>query len=947
MLSAAQLSSPSASALYSLNSGRVRFVPYQYRPVFKLISADRPRLLVADEVGVGKTIEAGLILKELQARNDIKSVLIICPKALVAERKWELEMKRFDEHFTPMNGTLLRHCIKEIHLGGEWPVQYEKIIIPTSLFDNDLLFGKAGKGKSRDPGLLELDPPPKFDLVIVDEAHHIRNPDTFLHQAVKYFADNAEAVIFLSATPVQLGRNDLFTLLNVLRPDIIIDPASFNQMAEPNQFINASIQACRRGDMGWTDEVRKHLRDVAETTWGREVLATNPGFQHIYDGLAEGPADGAARIKSIQALENLYTFSSLINRTRRRDIGEFTTRKAETLTIDFTLGQKELHDDLLSVIARILGRLHGNINVKFMMTTISRQAASSLYGLAPALEDILQNKLNQLEAEEDGEITDERSFDFVDQIRGDIESLIKRAKSLDPLDPKADAFMNVVADKLTMPKNKVLVFSTFRHTLRYLVSKLQAAGVRFGLVHGGVPDEERSNLRRRFALPKEDADALDVLMSSEVGCEGLDFQFADCLVNYDLPWNPMRIEQRIGRIDRYGQQSETVAIVNIITPGTIDAEIYNRCLLRIGVFQHAIGGNEEILGEITKELHNIADSFSLSDDERSRRLQQLSDNKIRQIEEEQRLEERQGELFGLNLAAASWDEKLRSSRNFWLEPAALASAVTTYLTNRLGKEQEYLLGEKLLKNLRLSQEARVIILEDFRRLPRSTDPMYCAWEKWLKGSNPNLQVTFDQESAVENASAVLLSLGHPLLRQAAAHLQQDEAIAVRLMASHPTLPPAVYPFALYKWSRQGVKKDEELVPVVGHAEVSASLLELLQISSDAPHLDLPEQSVWDDLDSFHHQKWLLESTQHVSDNRQLVGVRIQSLVASHRARRVLLEDQLEKATNEKIRIMKQAELDRAQVDFDIRVAALERAAGSGDIRATPAVFGVIEVRSPA
>jgi ATP-dependent helicase HepA len=325
----------------------------------------------------------------------------------------------------------------------------------------------------------------------------------------------------------------------------------------------------------------------------------------------------------------------------------------------------------------------------------------------------------------------------------------------------------------------------------------------------------------------------------------------------------------------------------------------------------------------------------------------LSDNKIRQIEEEQRLEERQGELFGLNLAAASWDEKLRSSRNFWLEPAALASAVTTYLTNRLGKEQEYLLGEKLLKNLRLSQEARVIILEDFRRLPRSTDPMYRAWEKWLKGSNPNLQVTFDQESAVENASAVLLSLGHPLLRQAAAHLQQDEAIAVRLMASHPTLPPAVYPFALYKWSRQGVKKDEELVPVVGHAEVSASLLELLQISSDAPHLDLPEQSVWDDLDSFHHQKWLLESTQHVSDNRQLVGVRIQSLVASHRARRVLLEDQLEKATNEKIRIMKQAELDRAQVDFDIRVAALERAAGSGDIRATPAVFGVIEVRSPA
>ena len=947
MLTAVQLSSPSASALYSLNSGRVRFVPYQYRPVFKLIRADRPRLLVADEVGVGKTIEAGLILKELQARNDIKSVLIICPKALVSERKWELEMKRFDEHFTPLNGALLRHCIKETHLSGEWPIQYEKVIVPTSLFDNDLLFGKPGKGSARNPGLLELDPPPKFDLVIVDEAHHIRNSDTFLHQAVRYFADNAEAVVFLSATPVQLGRDDLFTLLNVLRPDVIIDPASFNQMAEPNQFINASIQACRRGDHGWTNEVRNGLLCVAGTIWGKEVLAGNPGFQHIYDGLAEGGEDGAARIKTIQALEDLYTFSSLINRTRRRDIGEFTTRKVETLTTDFTPSQKELHDDLLSVIARILARLHGNQNVKFMMSTVSRQAASSLYGLAPALEDILHGKLNQLEKENDGEDDEGRSFDFIDQIRSDIESLLNRTKRLDPKDPQADAFMRVVVDKLAMPKNKVLVFSTFRHTLRYLVGKLKTANVRFGLVHGAVPDEERADLRRRFSLHKDDPDALDILMSSEVGCEGLDFQFADCMVNYDLPWNPMRIEQRIGRIDRYGQKSETIAIVNLVTLGTIDAEIYDRCLSRIGVFQHAIGGNEEILGDITKELHDIAESFCLSEEDRGRRLQQLSDNKIRQIEEEQRLEERQGELFGLNLAAASWDAKLASSRNFWLEPQALASAVSTYLTQRLGTEQDYLQGEKPLKNLRLSQEARATILDDFRHLPRSTDPMYRTWEKWLKGGAPNLQVTFDQECAVENAAAILLSLGHPLLRQAAANLQQSEAIAVRLTALHPTLPAGVYPFALYRWTRQGVKKDEELVPVVDQPDVATNLLDLIQVSTDAPHLEIPAQQVWDDLDSVHHHRWLAESTQHADDNRQLVGIRIQSLTASHRARKSVLEEQLRKATNEKIQIMKQAELERAQVDFDVRVAALQRTADSGDIRAKTTIFGVIEIRRPS
>lgn len=947
LLSAAQLSSPSASTLYSLNSGRVRFVPYQYRPVFKLIRADRPRLLIADEVGVGKTIEAGLILKELQARSDIKSVLIICPKALVAERKWELEMKRFDEHFVPLDGALLRHCIKETHLAGEWPAQYERAILPTSLFDNDLLFGRTGRGKARDPGLLELDPPPKFDLVIVDEAHHIRNSETFLHQAVRYFADNAEAVVFLSATPVQLGRNDLYTLLHVLRPDVIIDPASFEQMAAPNQFINAAIQACRRGEAGWSEQVRDQLREVAATVWGREVLAANPGFQHIYDGLAEGGEDGASRIKTIYSLEELFTFSSLINRTRRRDIGEFTTRKAETVSREFTPSQKELHDDLLGVIARILSRLHGNQNVKFMMSTVSRQAASSLYGLAPALRDILHGKLISLEDAEDPEDGEERDFDFIEQIRGDIESLVHRASNLDPTDPKAEAFMQVVSDKLAMPRNKVLVFSTFRHTLRYLVGKLTAAQVRFGLVHGGVPDEERSALRRRFSLPKENEEALEVLLSSEVGCEGLDFQFCDCLVNFDLPWNPMRVEQRIGRIDRYGQASEAVGIFNFITPGTIDAEIFDRCLSRIGVFQHAIGGNEEILGEITKELHSIAESFTLSEGERQQRLLQLADNKIRQLEEEQRLEERQGELFGLNLAAASWEQRLAKSRSHWLEPHALTVAVESYLSRRLGKEQDYLLGEKALKTLRLSQEARAALLEDFRKLPRSTDPMHRLWERWLKGTSPTLSVTFEQEAAVENASTALISLGHPLLRQASAFLQEADPIAVRLSVAHQALPEGQHPFAIYRWARQGAKRDEELIPVTESPALADALLDLLPTALDSPELALPTQRVWDDLDKVHHQLWLRESTQHAEDNRQLVGVRIQSLTASFTARRALLNEQIGRATNDKIRVMKQAELDRAQVDFDVRISALRRAAESGDIKATPGVFGILEVRRPS
>src|SRR5262249_53259520 len=120
-LTSLHILSPSTANLFSLRSGRVQFVPYQYRPVMKLIRSDRPRLLIADEVGVGKTIEAGLIIKELRARMDISSVLVICPKALVAERKWFNEMKRFDEQFTALDGPLLRHCLEETNVEGEWP----------------------------------------------------------------------------------------------------------------------------------------------------------------------------------------------------------------------------------------------------------------------------------------------------------------------------------------------------------------------------------------------------------------------------------------------------------------------------------------------------------------------------------------------------------------------------------------------------------------------------------------------------------------------------------------------------------------------------------------------------------------------------------------------------------------------------------------------------------
>lgn len=271
-LAALQIRFPGISNLYSLNSARIDFIPYQFRPVLKFIHADRPRLLIADSVGVGKTIEAGLILRELQARREIRSVLIICPKPLITERKWQGEMRRFDEEFLHLDGNNLREVMDHMDLEGSWPDHFSRAILPYSLIDESLLYGTRRGGRQTVKGLLDLDPPPHFDLVIVDEAHRIRNPETMTHKGVRFFCEHAEAVVFLTATPVQLESDDLFVLLNALRPDLVIDRPSFHHMAEPNPAINLAVTHARTNAPDWQQQVLAALTQAASTAWGQAIL---------------------------------------------------------------------------------------------------------------------------------------------------------------------------------------------------------------------------------------------------------------------------------------------------------------------------------------------------------------------------------------------------------------------------------------------------------------------------------------------------------------------------------------------------------------------------------------------------------------------------------------------------------------------------------------------------
>jgi ATP-dependent helicase HepA len=938
------LQQPGLSSLYSLHAARIDFVPYQFRPVLKFIRSDRPRLLIADSVGVGKTIEAGLILRELQARRDVRSVLIVCPKSLVVERKWEMEMRRFDEEFVPLDGKALQHCLREMDSNGEWPDRFAKAIMPYSLFNEALLLQNGNRRRNTSPGLLELNPPPRFDLVIVDEAHYLHNPETDRHKGVRFLTDNAEAAVFLTASPIQLESDNLFVLLNMLRPDLVIDRRTYQDMAEPNPYINQAAHLLRFGENGWQGEAAIALDQAADTRWGRSVLRQDPRYLGVQRGLRGAKLKPADRVRSLRTVEELHTFNGLINRTRRRDIEDFTIRKAYTRSIDFTEPQRSLHDRILNIQGRLFQLRHGDVAVKFLMTTIRRRAASCIHGLMPFLRDLLQQRVGEVELYEMGD-DDPRDLGVGDSFRGEIDQLIAEAGHLDTADPKLDCLLAIIRDKQPCKKNKVLLFSSFRHTLRYLETQLQRNGVRIGLVHGGVSDEDRVAIRARFMRPKDDPDALDVLLMSDVGAEGLDYQFCDCMVNYDLPWNPMKIDQRIGRIDRRGQTSKAVAIYNLITPGTVDADIYDRCLWRIGVFVQALGDNEEILGELTSKIRSVAEDLNLSEQERRRHLQQLADNQIHLLEEQVALEKRQSELFGVFLPPRQMDEEIQDPMNFWTSPLCLQNIVEQYLSRRAEGRPGVALGNKPLRTITVDAATRRQLHDDYRLLGRRPSAVGREWEKWLRGREPRLTLTFDAGAANENRSATFITPVHPLAQQAAAAMAPDGPVYLSCRVRSQEVPVGDRRFAIYLWQLRGIREDVVWQPVCSDVSLTDRLFGLLQGAEfrEVPPGDFPSQPMFDSLDSEHHQLWTAALAAHKDRTRQLAGFLRESLRTSHTARMGLLNDQLEGVSDGRIRRMRSSQIQSAEEDYVCRLGELQRAEDSADIIAHPVAFGLLEI----
>ena len=945
-LTAYQIHNPGSSNLYSLNSARIDFVPYQFRPALRMIQADSPRVLVADDVGVGKTIEAGLILKELEARSSLTSVLVICPRPLVAERKWQLEMKRFDEDFTQLDGRMLAECISETDRDGEWPERHSKTIIPYSLFGEDSIMGRGSRSskKRKSLGLSELDPLPHFDLVIVDEAHNIRNANTWAYRGVELFCRNADAVVFLTATPLQNSNNDLYTLLNLLRPDLVIDKDTFNTMSEPNAFINNLLRIIRNQEEGWQEAGKAEIANILGTTWGRNVIQHNPEFEKIFTFLDRTEVSRDEKIEMIGKIEGLHSFHTMINRTRRKDIEDFCIRRTQTLEVPFNGVQRDLYDALIEFESTALAQLHGSRSVRFMMCTIMRQAASCIYGLAPFMNDIVKRRLSQIQ--EDGELYE---YDF--ELNSDEEnSLFELADEIDKLsgslpkdDPKFDRMLEVIQEKRTKDNNRVIIFSSFRHTLSYLRKKLTAQGIRVGQVDGSVPDEERFKLRQRFLLDRDNVNAIDVLLFSEVGCEGLDYQFCDTMINYDLPWNPMRIEQRIGRIDRRGQKSDTVKIYNMITQGTIDAVIYDRCLSKIGVFEASIGDCSEILGDISDQIFKIMFDPELTDEERQMKIEQMADNEVMKVQELHRLEQEEKALYGFDLSKYMMDKDVQEAENAWINPQSLNELLNTFMDDYLG-QGEYLRGKQDGKTLRLSADKRQLLLDDLMKMPLSTNNHATKlWKAYLKSDKPVLSVTFESQYAKDNRDVTFFTQMHPFVAQAAAYESRNFPCDLAVRIADPEVEPGDYEFLIYAWRYVGLRPDIRLVAVSDNPAVEKNILNFIQYASEYYEDDGTHQSSWDQMDDLHYKRWQTSKERYSADIRNECEYRKEQLTHSFHQQEAIVRGQIDSATEDKIKRMRVAQLENITKKYNAQTKKVDETLAKVDIHTNLLVRGILHV----
>ena len=747
-----KLDTPLDNTLYSLQASRTAFYPHQYKPLLKFLDSPDQRLLIADEVGLGKTIEAGLVLIEQRARRALRRVLVVCPAALTL--KWREEMwQRFDEEFNIIGAADFRGQLQRLAQQGD--LAEARDIISLQAVRNEAHLE-----------LMDVTPVP-IDLLIVDEAHHLRNRDTLSHRTLRALVQGAHAVLFLTATPIQLGERNLFNLFQLLDDSEFDDFDVFQDRLRANEPV-VEAQRLARAIPPPIDEIRNRVESLG--MGGRETFfGGNPICERIRQELETPPdpdsANGHAWAAALQHdLEELSLLSHVFSRTKKRDVfADATIRTARVISVALTLQEHEFYDAVTEFVRDSVPHGKGAIQY-FAIMGAQRQAASCM----PAARNrFLQRATWEIDDLADAEVHDLEEIAHSYSV--DIpQRVVDAARSLGKADTKYEELLGLLGrlDE-EEPGRKIILFAYYRATLEYLKDRLDRDGISCELIHGGItsnprrPDrDERGKRMRRF---RESPD-VRLLLSSEVGSEGLDFQFCHIIINYDLPWNPMRVEQRIGRVDRLGQESDRILIFNFTLADTIEDRVLRRLYRRIGIFERTLGDLEAIIGEEIGRLTRDLLSRHLTPEEEGKRIEQAAraiENRRQALEkleaESDRFVSRDGYfedqlariMHGGELLGAADREAFvrgflaRAHPRVRLSPSRRKGVRTLHVTSGFGAAT--------------------------RRLPPSA-----ARQRFLqKALSERVPVTFDSEIAFKHADIEFLGAHHPVVQLAVEYYRNN------------------------------------------------------------------------------------------------------------------------------------------------------------------------------
>ena len=555
--------------------GHLRFEPfdYQLQTAETVLRRMRGRAILADEVGLGKTIEAGLVLSELRLRGLARSVLVVCPSGLVAQWREELERKfGLATHLVGSAEARDPAMISAPAVAAAPPLAAPAVAAAPPVSIVSLALARRSPTRDRLVGHA-------WDLVVVDEAHRVKNPSTASSRLVRDL--RSRHLLLLTATPVENRLSDLFNLASLVAPG---------------------------------------------------VLGTAKQFR------ARHGADATAAPRDLTALRTRV--GEVMIRHRRSQVALMLPRRlAETIAVGPTGPEAALY-------AAVAERVRAEGRDAPPARAMALRSALRLAGSSPAAVFGVAGKLgwHDLTEQLPALLSDSR-------LPAKSEALLRVLSRLGAGGPGTRAVPGSArppgsAGGAAFPSaataEKVLVFVAFRRTQEHLAGVLAGAGVPHALYHGTLTRREKEAAIEAFRTD------VPVLVSTEAGGEGRNLQFCHQMVNFDLPWNPMEIEQRLGRLHRIGQEHD-VTVVNLVAKETVEERVLSVLEAKINLFELVVGELDMILGRIEDDYdleRVVFDAHVQSRDmnELGARLEEVGDRLVAARLEHRRSRERNDAL---------------------------------------------------------------------------------------------------------------------------------------------------------------------------------------------------------------------------------------------------------------------------------------------------------------